>query len=91
LEPENEACLYNSGLILYQKEKTKEALPFFEKILKSKDNDAAVLEMAGLCHLRAEEYVKAREYFEKAKTHAKDPNKIKSLEELINQLKKTQK
>lgn len=91
LEPKNETCLYNSGLILYRLERTGEALTYFEKALAINDKDAVLLEMAGLCHLRGENYDNALEYFEKAKVHAKDPAKLKSLDELITELKKTRK
>jgi tetratricopeptide (TPR) repeat protein len=91
LESKNETCLYNSGLILYRLERTGEALMYFEKALAINDKDALLLEMAGLCHLRGENYDKALEYFEKAKVFARDPAKLKSLDELIKELKRTKK
>jgi len=46
-----------------------------------------MLEFSGLCYLRKEDYAKAREYLEKAKAVYKDPEKIKSLQEVIDGLR----
>ena len=89
LEPQNQTCLYNIGLILYSLNKSAEALPYFKKVLAMNGQDAEILEMIGLCHLRSENYDKALEYLEKAKINVKNQEKLKSLETLIEELKKT--
>jgi hypothetical protein len=43
--------------------------------------------MLGMCYLQTGDYAKSLEYLEKAKAAITDPEKIKSLEELINGLK----
>jgi tetratricopeptide (TPR) repeat protein len=90
LEPRNLTCLYNSGLILYSLDRPAEALPYFEKVSTMNTEDAEILEMVGLCYLRNENYKKALEYLEKAKVNVKTQEKLKSLEDLIIELKKTQ-
>jgi tetratricopeptide (TPR) repeat protein len=88
LEPKNLMGVYNSGIILYGLNKSHDAVAYFEDALLLKPGDPDILEMAGLCYLKLEKYDKALEYLEKAKEAAKDPEKIKSLEELVNDLKK---
>lgn len=87
LKPGHFIALYNGGLILYEKGKTDEALDYFGKALEIEPDSPAMLEFSGLCYLQKEDYAKAREYLEQAKTAYKDPEKIKSLEELIDGLK----
>ena len=52
-----------------------------------KPGSPEILEMAGLSYIQKENYSKALEYLEKAKAASTDPQKIKSLEELIKELK----
>ncbi len=87
LKPGHFIALFNGGLILYEKGKHDEALDYFVKALAIQPDSPAMLEFSGLCYLQKEDYTKAREYLEKAKAAYKDPQKIKSLEELINGLK----
>lgn len=87
LKPGHFIALFNGGLILYEKGKTGEALDYFRKALEIKPDSPEMLEFAGLCYLQKENYGKAREYLEKAKAAYKDPEKIKSLDELINGLR----
>jgi tetratricopeptide (TPR) repeat protein len=86
LEPDNLVSLYNSGLILYGMNRAPEAVTYFEKALKIKPGSPEILEMAGLCYIQKENYAKALEYLEKAKAASTDPEKIKSLEELVKEL-----
>jgi tetratricopeptide (TPR) repeat protein len=87
LEPDNLVSLYNAGLILYSTNRVPEAVTYFEKALKIKPGSPEVLEMAGLCYIQLENYAKALEYLDKARTASTDPEKIKSLEELVKELK----
>jgi len=87
LKPGDFISLYNGGLILYEKEKTDEALDYFGKALELQPDSPVMLEFSGLCYLRKEDYAKAREYLEKAKAVYKDPEKIKSLQEVIDGLR----
>lgn len=89
LEPDNQSCIYNLGSILYRLEKNAEAIPFFMKVLEKKPNDAYVLELLGLCYLKEAKYPTALEYFKSARANATDKEKIKSLDDLIKELKKT--
>lgn len=87
LKPDHFPSLYNVGLILYGLNKTAEAIPYFERALAVQPDMPDILEMVALSYLRAEKYAKSLEYLEKAKAAAKDPEKIKSLDELIEGLK----
>jgi predicted Zn-dependent protease len=87
LQPDHFVALYNSGLIHYENNHTEEALGYFERALKVEPASPVMLEMAGLCYLQKEDYARAQEYLEKAKAATTDPEKIKSLDELINGLK----
>lgn len=89
LEPDNPSSLYNCGTILYRLEKNTEAIPYFLEVLEKKANDAEVLELTGLCYLKSEQYPKALEYLEKARANTTDKEKLKSLDELIKELKQT--
>jgi len=64
-----------------------EALNLFEKALALKPDDPAFLEMAGRCYINKEDFAKAIEYLEKAKTGYNDPERAKFLDELIATLK----
>ncbi len=87
MKPGHFIALFNGGLIFYEKGKTDEALDYFEKALEIQPDSPEMLEFTGLCHLQKEDYAKAREYLEKAKAVYKDPEKVKTLEELIKGLK----
>jgi Flp pilus assembly protein TadD len=86
LEPDNLVSLYNSGLILYGMNRAPEAVIYFEKALIIKPGSPEILEMAGLCYIQQENYAKALEYLEKARAASTDPEKIKSLGELVKEL-----
>ena len=87
LKPGDFLALYNGGLILYEKGETDGALDYFGKALEIKPDSPEMLEFSGLCYLQKENYAKAREFLEKAKALYKDPEKVKSLEEVIDGLR----
>jgi len=87
LEPANAANLYNLGLILFEMDKVNEALGYFEKALAAKGDDIDTLEMVARCYINKGELAKAVEYLEKARGLAKDEERIKFLDKLINTLK----
>jgi tetratricopeptide (TPR) repeat protein len=87
-DAKNMIGIYNSGIILYGQQKAADAVGYFEKALALNPGSADILEMAGLCYLQTEKYEKALEYLGKALAAAKDPEKKKSLDELVKDLKK---
>jgi len=87
LEPGNMVSLYNSGIILYESDRTEEAVAYFKKALQLKPGAPEILEMAGLCYLKLEQYDNALDFLGKAVEASKDPRKVKSLGELVNDLK----
>ena len=88
LDPANPDTPYNAGLILFGMNRVDEAMPLFEKSLAIRPDDAAAQEMAGRCYIHQANYAKAVEYLEKAKAgYAKDPEKVKFLDDLIEKLK----
>lgn len=87
-DQKNMIALFNSGIILYSKKKAAEAIEYFQKALALTPDSAELEEMIGLCYLQTEKYDLALEYLGKAKSHAKDPEKIKSLGTLVDDLKK---
>jgi tetratricopeptide (TPR) repeat protein len=87
LDPANAANLYNLGLILFEISKVDEALGYFEKALAAKADDVDTLEMTARCYINKGELAKAVDYLEKARGFARDEEKIKFLDKLINTLK----
>lgn len=87
IDPSNTDAFYNSGLIQFKMGRIDEALNLFEKALVLKPDDPAFLEMAGRCYINKENFAKAIEYLEKAKTGYNDPGRAKFLDELIATLK----
>jgi tetratricopeptide (TPR) repeat protein len=88
LDPANPDSPYNAGLILFGLNRVDEALPLFEKSLAVRPDDPATLEMAGRCYIHQANFGKAVDCLEKAKAgYAKDPEKVKFLDDLIGKLK----
>ena len=88
LDPGNPDSPYNVGLILFGMNRVDDALPLFEKSLAIRPDDAAALEMAGRCYIHQANFTKAIDCLEKAKAgYAKDPEKVKFLDDLIGKLK----
>ncbi|MGA2534168.1 MAG: tetratricopeptide repeat protein [Candidatus Aminicenantales bacterium] len=88
LDPGNPDSPYNAGLILFGMNRVDDALPLFEKSLAIRPEDPAAQEMAGRCYIHQANFAKAVEFLEKAKAgYAKDPEKIKFLDDLIAKLK----
>ena len=88
LDPKNLIATYNAGLIFYEKNKFEEAADYFEKSLKLKPDDPGILEITGISLIHLENYKKALNYLENARSQTKNQEKIKYLDELINDLKK---
>jgi Flp pilus assembly protein TadD len=88
LDPGNPDSPYNAGFILFGMNRVDDALPLFEKSLAIRPDDPAALEMAGRCYIHQANFAKAVEFLEKAKAgYAKDPEKVKFLDDLIAKLK----
>lgn len=88
LDPGNPDSPYNAGFILFGMNRVDDALPLFEKSLAIRPDDPAALEMAGRCYIHQANFAKAVEFLEKAKAgYAKDPEKVKFLDDLIGKLK----
>jgi tetratricopeptide (TPR) repeat protein len=54
---------YNKGVELLQKEKYKDAIPFFEKAVSLDDDFAFAWDNLGICYRRTEQYIKAEEAY----------------------------
>ena len=87
LDPTNTANLYNLGLILFEMNKIEEALFYFEKEIAAKPDDVDTLEMIARCYINKGDLPRAVEYLEKARSFARDEEKIKFLDKFINTLK----
>jgi tetratricopeptide (TPR) repeat protein len=88
LDPGNPDSPYNIGFILFGLNRVDEALPNFEKSLAIRPDDPAALEMAGRCYIHQANFPKAIDCLEKAKVgYAKEPERVKFLDELISRLK----
>jgi len=88
LDPGNPDSPYNAGFILFGLNRVDEALPLFEKSLAIRPDDPAALEMAGRCYIHQANFGKAVDCLEKARAgYAKDPEKVKFLDDLIAKLK----
>ncbi|MGB4704863.1 MAG: tetratricopeptide repeat protein [Candidatus Saccharicenans sp.] len=87
LDPSNFANLYNLGLILFEMDRVDESLGYFEKALSIKADDIDTLEMIARCYVNKGDLPKAVEFLEKAKTVARDEEKIKFLDSFISTLK----
>lgn len=82
------AQLNNYGAFLCRKGQYQESLAYFEEAVQDKNylNTAAAYENAGLCSLANKDPLRAKIYFEKALKI--EPNRKKSLRELVNIAKK---
>ncbi len=88
IEPKNYACIYNTGMILYSLNRHKDSIPFFQKALEIRKDDVEILEMMALCYIQQEDYATGEKYLEKAVGVCKDETKLKSLQILLDELKK---
>ncbi len=87
LDPNNLVSLFNSGLILYQLNRAAEAVDYFKKALELKPGAPESLEMVGICYVKMQKYEDALDYLVKAANAATDPEKTKSISELVKDLK----
>lgn len=87
LDPANADSAYNSGLALFGLGRVDEARAAFEAALKLRPDDPDVLEMAGRCAINAGDFDLAITHLEKARAGAKDPDKIKFLDDLLATLR----
>ncbi len=87
LDPNNLVSVANLGFIYYEQGKVAEAIPLLELALKQKPDDEEILETTGLCYVNQGNFPKALDDLEKAKSLTKNPDKIQTLDTLIESLK----
>jgi tetratricopeptide (TPR) repeat protein len=87
LEPGNEMALYNAGVLHYNAGRVTEALPYFEKGVAARPDDDKALEMAGYCLAQMKRYTEALDRLERCRAVVSDPERAKTLDELLASLR----
>jgi len=90
LDPELAEATFNAGLVDFQLNQVAQAQVRFEKARQLRGDEPEILEMLGRCHLAQGHYAEALQLFETVLGQTKDPEKMKVLGDLIDQLKKVQ-
>lgn len=87
LDPSNVDSAYNTGLILFGLGRPDEARTVLLKAMALRPGDVDVLDVLGRCAINLGNYAEALDYLEKAKAGMTDPERIKTLDALIEKLK----